>query len=117
MVGLLDYHQGSINCKMNESPTLPLPQDSDESWDTTPSSKKEVNWVEVAQTFGLTQAQIIAGRLQAEGIPAYAWQEGAGRAAGLVIGLLGAGHVMVPEEYEEEALDILSDEEEIDEIE
>ena len=46
MVGLLDYHQGSINCKMNESPTLPLPQDSDESWDTTPGSKKEVNRID-----------------------------------------------------------------------
>lgn len=117
MVCPLVYHQGYIDCKMNESPTLPFPQDSDESRETTPGGKKEVHLVEVAQTFGLAQAQILAGRLQAEGIPAYAWQEGAGQAAGLVIGLLGAGHVMVPEEYEERALDILSDVEEIDEIE
>jgi hypothetical protein len=102
---------------MSESPTIPFPQDSDESRETTPGDKKEVRWVEVAQTFGLAQAQILAGRLQAEGIPAYAWQEGAGQAAGLLVGLLGAGHVLVPEEYEEQALDILSDEEENGEIE
>ncbi len=102
---------------MSESPSIPLPQDSSKSGETTPGGKKGINWVEVAQTYGLTQAQIVAGRLQAEGIPAYAWQEGAGTATGLVIGLLGAGHVMVPEEYEERALEILSDVEEIDESE
>jgi hypothetical protein len=102
---------------MSESPTIPFPQDSDEGRETTPGGKKEVHWVEVAQTFGLAQAQILAGRLQAEGIPAFAWQEGAGQAAGLVVGLLGAGHVLVPEEYEEQALDILSDEEVNDEFE
>ena len=102
---------------MSESPALPGPQDSDESQETTPGTKKEAHWVEVAQTFGLAQAQILAGRLQSEGIPAYPWQEGAGQAAGLLVGLLGAGHVMVPEEYEERALEILSDEEEIDEVE
>jgi hypothetical protein len=101
----------------SESPTLPLPQDSEDGLDTTPGDKKEVHWVEVAQTFGLAQAQILAGRLKAEGIPTYAWQEGAGQAAGLLVGLLGAGHVMVPQEYEQEALEILSDEVEIDESE
>lgn len=102
---------------MSESPTIPFPQDADESRETTPGGKKEVRWVEVAQTFGLAQAQILAGRLQAEGIPAYAWQEGAGQAAGLLVGLLGAGHVLVPEEYEDQALDILSHEEENGDIE
>jgi hypothetical protein len=100
---------------MSESPTIPFPQDSEDARDTNPGDRKEVHWVEVAQTFGLAQAQIIAGRLKAEGIPSYAWQEGAGQAAGLLVGLLGAGHVMVPQEFEEQALDILSDEEEIDE--
>jgi len=101
----------------SESPILPIPQDSEDGLDTTPGDKKEVHWVEAAQTFGLAQAQILAGRLKAEGIPAYAWQEGAGQAAGLLVGLLGAGHVMVPEEFEQEALEILSDEVEIDESE
>ena len=102
---------------MSESSSLPFPQDSPKDSETTPGGKKEVKWVEVAQTFGLTQAQIIAGRLHAEDIPAYAWQEGAGQATGLVVGLLGAGHVMVPQEFEERALEILSDEVEIDESE
>ncbi len=102
---------------MNESPSLPFSQDSGEDREASPGGKQEVKWVEVAQTFGLTQAQIIAGRLQAENIPAYAWQEGAGQATGLVVGLLGAGHVMVPQEFEERALEILSDDVEIDESE
>ncbi len=101
---------------MSESPTTPFSQDSDAGRQVTPGEKQEVRWVEVAQTFGLAQAQILAGRLQSEEIPAYAWQEGAGQATGLVIGLLGAGHVMVPEEFEERALDILSDVEEIDDV-
>lgn len=100
---------------MSESSAASFPTGA--SAETTPGGKKEVRWVEIAQTIGLAQAQIIAGRLKAEGIPAYAWQEGAGQAAGLVIGLLGAGHVMVPEEFEDRALDILSAEEEIDELE
>ena len=102
---------------MSQSPTLPFPQDSDESQDTSPGGKSEVQWVEVAQTMGLAQAQILAGRLQAEGIPSYAWQEGAGQAAGLIVGLLGAGHVMVPEKHEERALDILSDEADLPDLE
>ena len=70
---------------------------------------KETRWEEVATTSGITTAQILAGRLQSEGIPARAWQESAGQATGLVIGLLGMGHVLVPEEYVERALDILDD--------
>lgn len=100
---------------MSESPSVPFPEDSGLSQETTPGNREEVRWVEVAQTPGLAPAQILAGRLKSEGIPAYAWQEGAGRATGLVVGLLGAGHVMVPEMYEERALAILSDEAEIDE--
>ncbi len=77
---------------------------------TTPGSPTEVKWEIVAQTFGLTPATIIAGRLQAENIPARAWQEGAGRALGLTVGILGTGYVAVPEEYVEKALEILEEE-------
>jgi len=68
----------------------------------------EVRWVTVAHTFGITQAMIVVGRLHAEGIPARAWQEGAGQAAGLIVGKLGTGYVVVPEAFEEEALAILA---------
>ncbi len=72
-------------------------------------SQKETRWEEVATTSGITTAQILVGRLQSEGIPARAWQESAGQAAGLVIGLLGMGHVVVPETFVDQALDILAD--------
>ncbi|MBK8985653.1 MAG: DUF2007 domain-containing protein [Chloroflexi bacterium] len=63
----------------------------------------------VAKTYGLTQATIIAGRLQSEGVPARAWQEGAGQATGLIIGKLGTGHVVVPAAFEQKALEILAE--------
>lgn len=70
---------------------------------------RNVQWEEVATTDGLTQAQILAGRLQSEGIPARAWQESIGQSTGLVIGPLGTGHVLVPAAYVEQALSILAD--------
>lgn len=68
----------------------------------------ETKWQVVAKTPGLTPAQIVADSLTAEGIPARAWQEGAGVAFGLTVGLLGTGYVAVPEEFEEEAKSILA---------
>jgi hypothetical protein len=68
----------------------------------------------VAETAGLAPAEIIAGRLQSEDIPARAWQEGAGQAFGLTIGLLGTGFVVVPEEYVDRAKEILDAEDDFD---
>lgn len=84
---------------------------------TTPGDNESIRWKVVARTPGLTPAVIVAGRLHAEGIPARAWQEGAGQALGLTVGLLGNGHVAVPEEYEEQALTILEVVEDVDEYE
>ncbi len=75
----------------------------------TGSSQSEIHWQEVATTSGIMQAQILAGRLQSEGIPARAWQESVGQTTGLVVGPLGMGHVLVPETYVEQALAILAD--------
>jgi hypothetical protein len=98
---------------MNENPAA-LPTDEPEPGkNATAGGGDEIRWKVVAQTFGITPAEIIVGRLRAEGIPALAWQEGAGRAVGLVVGLLGTGHVVVPEEFEEEALRILNEDVEI----
>lgn len=72
------------------------------------AGKKEVKWEIVAKESGLATAQIVANRLRSEGIPANAWQEGAGIAFGLTIGKLGTGYVVVPQEYREEALSILA---------
>ena len=89
--------------------TTPNPNDPKKSDEDVARGQKAARWQEVATTFGITTAQILAGRLQSEGIPARAWQESAGQATGLVVGLLGMGHVVVPEEYVEQALDILAD--------
>ena len=71
------------------------------------SGQNETRWEEVATTSGIITAQILAGRLQSEGIPARAWQESAGQATGLIVGILGTGHVIVPAEYVDQAVDIL----------
>jgi len=74
---------------------------------TTPGGDREVKWEVVTKTAGLAPAEIIAQRLQSEGIPARAWQEGAGQAFGLTVGLLGNGYVIVPESYLDKAKAIL----------
>ena len=81
-----------------------------ESYDSDgqPGEVEQVRWEVVEKTAGITPAEIIAGRLQAEGIPARAWQEGAGEAIGLMVGLLGTGHVVVPEAFAEQARAILA---------
>lgn len=68
---------------------------------------RETKWKVVTKTAGLMTAEVIVGRLMAEGIPARAWQEGAGQALGLTVGLLGTGYVLVPEEYLDAAKEIL----------
>ncbi|MDX1416385.1 MAG: DUF2007 domain-containing protein [Candidatus Promineifilaceae bacterium] len=101
---------------MSKSSTSTDPDDRNQGGKNMPEIRKETRWEEVATAAGITAAQILAGRLQSEGIPARAWQEGAGQATGLVVGLLGTGHVVVPEEYAERAREILADvDEEFDE--
>ena len=95
--------------------SLPLPGKDDETRplakaaaETTPGGTEEIEWKVAMKTAGLLHAQIMADRLQAEGIPAHAWQEGAGQALGLTVGLLGQGYVMVPAEFLEQAKEILA---------
>lgn len=64
-------------------------------------------WVVVYTTFGLFDAEVIVGRLQAEGIPARAWAESAGRAIGITVGKLGTSYIEVPEIFLEEAETII----------
>jgi hypothetical protein len=94
---------------MSEAVTPPYPYHRYRANETTPDNQKETRWEEVAATSGLTAAQILVGRLQSENIPARAWQESVGQATGLVVGLLGTGHVIVPEAYAERAREILGD--------
>lgn len=76
--------------------------------DVPAGDKRAVNWVIVANTMGLLAAQLMAGRLQADGIPARAWQEGPASVFALTVGILGTGHVAVPEEFAEQAEAILA---------
>ncbi len=92
---------------MDSNNAHPIPE-SDNARSATPGDAQQVHWTVVETTSGITVAEIIAGRLQSEGIPARAWQEGAGEALGLIVGLLGTGHVVVPEEYAERARAILA---------
>ena len=91
---------------MDTNNVQPLPED-DQTDPATSGESREITWERVATTPGITVAEIIAGRLQSEGIPARAWQEGAGEALGRIGGLLGTGHVVVPAEYAAQARAIL----------
>jgi hypothetical protein len=88
----------------SHSSAMPLPSHENSS---SPGGYQEVKWEVVAQMPGITPATIVAGRLKAEGIPARVWQEGAGQALGLTVGLLGTGYVAVPQEYADQAMEIL----------
>ncbi|MCB0032415.1 MAG: DUF2007 domain-containing protein [Anaerolineales bacterium] len=78
-------------------------------------------WKVVVKLYGMLEAQALIGRLQAEGIPAQAWQEGAGKALGLTVGYLGEVRVVVPSNFYEEAKAIaaidFSEDEELDDDE
>ncbi|MBE2198649.1 MAG: hypothetical protein IAE79_08570 [Anaerolinea sp.] len=91
------------------SSTVPFMNNDVTSQEATPGGDGEARWEIVSRTAGLMPAQIQAGRLQAEGIPARAWQEAAGQAFGLMVGLLGTGYVAVPSEFAARALSILAE--------
>lgn len=71
--------------------------EEDEDW------VEDADWVEIAVVGGITVAEVIATSLRAAGIPALAYQEGAGQALGLTIGALGDASVLVPESRADEA--------------
>jgi hypothetical protein len=72
-----------------------------------PQRQAAVRWVVIAETPGLLPAQIIADRLRSDGLPARAWQESIGQVYGIVTGPLGTGYVLVPAEYQAQALAVL----------
>lgn len=72
-------------------------------------ASEDIEWVKFWETPGSLSAELIAGRLRSEGIPAWVWQQGAGAALGLTYGPMGRGHVMVPEEDLEAARMIMAE--------
>ncbi len=69
---------------------------------------EDIKWVKFWETPGTLAAEVIAGRLKAEGIPAWVWQQGAGSAMGLTYGPMGRGHVMVPESELDRARQVMA---------
>jgi hypothetical protein len=78
--------------------------------ETTGGRREAVRWVRVATTIGRGRAVIIAGRLESHDIPTRVTQEAAGASVLPVgAGLLAQAHVLVPEEYEAVAGEILAE--------
>lgn len=69
----------------------------------------DIKWEVVAEVNGDAQAEIMRGLLEAQEIPVFLSQEGAGRAMGLDIGELGAVQVLVPSNKAALASEILQE--------
>jgi len=68
------------------------------------------DWVQLKTANGPEEAALEVAYLRANGVEAYTWQQGAGRAYGLTLGSLGASHIMVREDQEQLARAILETE-------
>jgi hypothetical protein len=60
-----------------------------------PDSETTPEWRVVLSTDNVTEAHIVAGRLQNEGIPAWVHQQPGASAFGLTVGILGEVNVVV----------------------
>jgi len=83
---------------------LPLPTLTSGTW----WIMKEDNWRVVHIASGMTNANIIVGRLETEGIPTRLKYEAAGTIYAVTIDGLGEVRVMVPSNYLEKARKVLS---------
>lgn len=68
----------------------------------------EPRYIVVTTANGHLEAEMLKAFLEAAGIPAFIAQESAGIAYGLSIGSLGEADILVSEENEEEALQLLA---------
>ena len=64
-------------------------------------------WIVVYISAGITNAEIVSGRLTTEGIPSRLEYEAIGRIYALTIDGLGEVKVLVPDEYAEKAKEVL----------
>ncbi len=67
----------------------------------------EERWEEVDEVQGMLQAELLRGLLEAQGIPVWLTQEGAGRAMGLTVGVMGTVQILVPQGSVEKAREVL----------
>jgi hypothetical protein len=75
-----------------------------------------VSWEVIATASGLTQARIICGRIESEGIPTQLKYEAAGSIYAITIDGLGAVRILVPTADHERAKELLSRSYEEDEL-
>jgi hypothetical protein len=68
---------------------------------------REERWSIAVTASGLTAAQVMAGRLEVEGIPVRLRYDVAGSLYAVTVNGLGAVRVLVPEDYVEQARAIL----------
>lgn len=71
------------------------------------SPKPSHEWMIAYTTYNVHEAQIVAGRLESEGIPAMVHQQAGANAMGIHIGRLGEVYVLVHPDHYEWALSIL----------
>jgi hypothetical protein len=69
---------------------------------------EEERWVVACSASGMTNAHIISGRLESDGVPTKLKYEAAGTIYAITIDGLGEVKIMVPAEYQERARIILS---------
>ncbi len=69
----------------------------------------ENQWEIIYETSGPGQAELLRGLLEANEIPVFLSQEGAGRAYGFTIGRLGRVEILVPESKAEQARQLIKD--------
>lgn len=69
----------------------------------------EEQWEYLDEAPGDLQAEILKGFLEAQGIPVWLSQEGAGRAYGIGVGELGRVQILVPTHYLEQARAVMND--------
>lgn len=67
----------------------------------------EQSWVVVETVTGSLQAELLRGLLEAQGIEVILSQEGAGRALGLEVGLMGEVNMLVPIEGVQQAREVI----------
>jgi hypothetical protein len=69
----------------------------------------EENWELVYETNDSVEAELLRGLLEANQVPVFLSQEGAGKAYGLTIGRLGRVQILVPESKGEQARQMIAD--------
>jgi hypothetical protein len=72
--------------------------------------------VTIYQCQGIMEAEVVKSKLEANGIPALLKYETAGLVIGITVDGLGRVEVQVPAELAEEALDVLADAGDADEL-